>query len=694
MQSLCRYYLLVLILVVWIGGQLNSPDRVHAAVPKLDQIRVALFIDTGKYKVTTPFVSLSSEKGMDVALKNGSAPKWIASGIAAAKFMPDSVLLVLLETEDAAQAQALIQQMNELDKPSGIIVRQKAGQPLYQVYTGPFSSKEAATAAKESLMKQPAVTKSVQSFAPYVAGGFHWNAGTYATEAEAVRQASAIAQAGFAADIAYIDTGGTIAYAALAGSEADPDALAALKQRIAGTLPNISLQPFDANAQYALKRTEITAGKTAGETISHYAFGGNAKLTVIPKEEGIQVAEKSSRAYRGSMEISQLNGQLAVINELPLEQYIYSVVGSEMGADWPKEALKAQAVAARTYALKQGVKYGVAHVSDSSADQVYKGMSSEAPAIIEAVNATKGEVLADAAGLITPFFFSNAGGMTGDPVEVWGKPIAYLKSVPSPDDGAEEGRPTWYRIVLPNGSDGYIRSDFSRDTGQKNAIGLPYYESTGTAVNVRSGPGTDFEPLFKVNIGDRFVVIDQAPESNAFSWIRGPYDANELLAKINSALGSPIAGKLESLEITGRGPSGRVTEIKVNGQALKVANPDSLRNVFGGLPSTRFEIEQTGRYTILGANGTAEIAPDRAKSLYALNKEQQPVALDSTRLFVLNGDNQVRPVGKDRQFTFKGKGNGHGLGMSQWGARGFAILGYDYKHILQTYYAGVNIVKE
>ncbi len=64
---------------------------------------------------------------------------------------------------------------------------------------------------------------------------------------------------------------------------------------------------------------------------------------------------------------------LALVNEVPMEQYLYGVVGSELSSGWPTEALKAQAVAARTFAIKQGNKYEIAQVTDTTLDQAYYG---------------------------------------------------------------------------------------------------------------------------------------------------------------------------------------------------------------------------------------------------------------------------------------------------------------------------------
>lgn len=110
--------------------------------------------------------------------------------------------------------------------------------------------------------------------------------------------------------------------------------------------------------------------------------------------------------------------------------------------------------------------------------------------------------------------------------------------------------------------------------------------------------------------------------------------------------------------------------------------------------------------------GSAQTGTISADSVYVLSGNQsQPTVLNQTDLTALGTTGLAKPTDKpgtpgtpstpsvtpaqgNKQFVFRGTGYGHGLGMSQWGARGFAEQGYDYKKILQTYYAGVNITKE
>ncbi|WP_171654272.1 SpoIID/LytB domain-containing protein [Paenibacillus foliorum] len=675
-----------------------------AAVPKLDAIRVALFLDTGKYAANTPAVTLSSDKGLDIALRSavGSKPAFSMAEKMSVKASLDTHRVLLWETGEAAQVKALVQKLSDASIDAAMVKRTKQGKIAYQVSVGPYASKEAASAALTKLVALPAVGSLVKGYASAVTGPMHWNAGVYAAEAEAQQQAAAIGQAGIDADVAVLDVAaGMPAYAVLVAAASDAAELAAAKQQLSAVLPAVVLQPVDAAASYVLRRTELddAPDSPAASTIERVLLGGpNVKLLVSPKTtETIKVMERFERTYRGAIELSRLNGKLAVVNELPFEQYVTSVVSSELSKEWPLEALKAQAVAARTYALKQGVKYQIAHVTDTTLDQAYKGAGAEFASALAAVSATQGEVLADKAGLITPLFSSNAGGMTAEPTEVWGNKVDYLKSAATPDDGAEKGKAIWYRIVLPNGKTGFIHSSYAKATGQKNAAGLIYYEATGTGVSVRSAPYVDNTAnpaVFKVDIGDQFIVIDQAVESNAYSWIRGPFAADQLKEKVNTVLAQPIGGALEQLEVSARGASGRVTNMKANGQELKPAYPDAFRTLFNNLPSTRFEIEETGSYTIQGANGTVRKQTASSPKVVIAAGSGQAKESASSQIFVMGGNNKVRMTDQPSKFFFKGTGFGHGLGMSQWGAKGYAELGYDYKKILQTYYDGVSIIKE
>ncbi len=140
--------------------------------------------------------------------------------------------------------------------------------------------------------------------------------------------------------------------------------------------------------------------------------------------------------YRGRVLITPRNGKLTAVNYVDLEQYLYSVLGAEMDGGWPQEALKAQAVAARTYALyKRQRSNGIYDVGDDQNWQVYKGLATESASTRAAVSGTTGQVLTYNGQAILAAFHSASGGHTENVEDVWEEPLPYLRGVPDFDQG-------------------------------------------------------------------------------------------------------------------------------------------------------------------------------------------------------------------------------------------------------------------
>lgn len=141
------------------------------------------------------------------------------------------------------------------------------------------------------------------------------------------------------------------------------------------------------------------------------------------------------RAYRGALRVKRAGSGLQVVNVVGLEQYLWGVVPSEMPQRWPAEALAAQAVAARTYALAHLHKGDFDLYSDTRS-QVYRGIPAEAPSATDAVNETARKVVMYGDQLADTYFFSSSGGKTANVQDVWpgSPPEPYLVSVPDPYD--------------------------------------------------------------------------------------------------------------------------------------------------------------------------------------------------------------------------------------------------------------------
>ena len=148
---------------------------------------------------------------------------------------------------------------------------------------------------------------------------------------------------------------------------------------------------------------------------------GQYKSSLAPFS-GSERVTLNGRFYKGDIYIQTASDEkLEVIEHLSLEDYLCGVLPKEMSPDWPLEALKAQAVASRTYALKNVNPKKDYDITDGVETQVYNGASGMNARIIDAVNSTRGEVLKYKGRLLTAFFHACCGGVTTSPGSVWGE---------------------------------------------------------------------------------------------------------------------------------------------------------------------------------------------------------------------------------------------------------------------------------
>ncbi|RME66475.1 MAG: SpoIID/LytB domain-containing protein, partial [Nitrospirae bacterium] len=154
------------------------------------------------------------------------------------------------------------------------------------------------------------------------------------------------------------------------------------------------------------------------------------EITIKPLQGYIYIQKSGKwRGYRGYMKAMVYKGNLIVVNYLNIEEYLYSVVTSESYAGWPLEALKAQATAARTYALYQSLhrKNWPFDVVDDEGDQAYKGIGAEDERGITAVSATTGMVLTWQSRPILAMYTASTGWYVDDPKYIFGTGYPYLQ---------------------------------------------------------------------------------------------------------------------------------------------------------------------------------------------------------------------------------------------------------------------------
>ena len=321
--------------------------------------------------------------------------------------------------------------------------------------------------------------------------------------------------------------------------------------------------------------------------------GSSVKLLPENPENRLKVLSltrgQGNPAYRGSLTVYEDENGLRMVNELPLEQYLCAVVPSEMPSSYPKEALKAQAVCARTYAVvqmqAQKRKDLGAQVDDSVSFQVY-GNSQEAESSNEAVKATEGKILLNQGMPITAYYFSTSHGKTSTD-EVWeaSAPSAYLKSVACTYDASDP----WFQW----------QTEISMEKLLENAKNM-------------YGEISKVQGLEIKETGEGDAVLNLALQTDqGMREIRSEYDIRSLLA-----------------------PSGNPV-IRQDGSSVK-----------GGtlLPSAYFTLEESR-----------------------------------------GGDGNLQG------YKIVGGGYGHGVGMSQNGAKGMAQAGKSYQEILSYFYQEVEL---
>ena len=165
---------------------------------------------------------------------------------------------------------------------------------------------------------------------------------------------------------------------------------------------------------------------------SHFYTLETDSVVLRPDTEGF--VSTKGKWYRGTLMIKNIDGKLTVINDIDLESYIKGVVPVEMSPSWEYEALKAQAIAARSFALANLGKQSRNgyDLKDNTEDQAYGGASSETKITTKAVEETDGLVLTYDMKIISAYYFASAGGMTR--TSIWGSDLPYLRAVPSFDD--------------------------------------------------------------------------------------------------------------------------------------------------------------------------------------------------------------------------------------------------------------------
>ncbi len=199
------------------------------------------------------------------------------------------------------------------------------------------------------------------------------------------------------------------------------------------------------------------------------------QFEALSEDNKVTIIDLGTRSYRGRLEVGRYQkAGITAVNIVKLEEYLYSVVSSEMPESYPIEALKAQAVASRSYAIVKGGLGGASdakngyRINDTTDFQVYRGYTYENDAAIKAVAATQGETVNYNSKVIEAYYFSSGGGATESSEAVWNVELPYLQGKPDLYEGKYSVTP-W-------------RVDFSYS--EIGRLVAAYYGSLGTITGI------------------------------------------------------------------------------------------------------------------------------------------------------------------------------------------------------------------
>ncbi len=374
------------------------------------------------------------------------------------------------------------------------------------------------------------------------------------------------------------------------------------------------------------------------------AFTNNSKKIGF-KGQNQEYINVGSRNYRGYLEVYTKELQkFTLVNVVPMEEYLYAVVPSEMPASWNLEALKAQAVAARTYATVQKNKHASSgfNLCDNIHCQMYLGVNNEYPTSSIAVDQTAGQKAYYNGSLIDTVFSSSSGGATAASEDVWTNAIPYLKSKIDPYD--TEGL-VWTRLVTTDELVGML-GDRKQNIGTPVAITMDEITSTGR-VNKITIVGTN----------GSYSTTKESIRS-FFSW-NGTTSLPSRLFNITSNVSNTNNGNNTNNNVGTTAPNVFVT----NGSTTTKVDLSTATVVTG----TEISLIDLGTVYAMGKNSTTAITGDSTSN------------------------NTTSQTATGTQFVISGRGYGHGVGLSQYGAKGMAEAGYGYMDILKFYYTGIDI---
>jgi stage II sporulation protein D len=378
------------------------------------------------------------------------------------------------------------------------------------------------------------------------------------------------------------------------------------------------------------------------EILGKGVYSGPIEIIPVGNTKIIVMFNGQKYHYRGKIEIDidKEDKKLNVINIIGIEEYLYGVLKKEISPHWPAEALKAQAVAARTFAIFNMNKYidqGY-NICASTNSQAYGGVNHEDPLTNKAVDETRGIIMVYKGEPINAVYHSDSGGYTESSENVWGSFLPYLRSVKSKfEEKVSPPHHTWSYSV----SEKDLTEKLQKQGHKINTI-------VSIEADKKSETGRTSELIFTA---DNNKIISMK--------------TNDFRSLVGADL---IRSTLFNIEIIGK-------ELNIQED---IEDRKEIKDKEEQKESIKEILEQKKNWTI--------------KELLELMKKNKEERAEGMEEKVLKAE--IMKSKTPLTFIFSGSGNGHGVGMSQWGAYGMTLQGSRYQDILKYYYQGIDIIKK
>ena len=395
-------------------------------------------------------------------------------------------------------------------------------------------------------------------------------------------------------------------------------AMQAVESNLSGAFPEYDFSVNELSGKYIA----VTTGD-----IRHFIFDANnenlrAAPTTAKNGENAALIELNGKRQRGVIEfIREAKSGITAVNILRMDEYLYGVVPSEIQASSSHEALKAQAVAARTYTVNFLGKHGAAgfDLCAGTHCQVYGGIASEDARSSLAVDETSGKIVTYNGNPAQVFYFSSSGGYTANVKYVWSSEQEY-----------------------------------------------PYL----------------------AGVEDKY----ESGLSHNYTW-ETVYTANEIKAKL--AAGGTDIGDINGVAVTKTAEGGRAIEVTITGsRGTKVYSNGDCRTFLNNLHSQVYTVFAVNSgdtasggktLTAIGSQGTSAFVSGSGEAVGAGGQISKLKGNGGT---VISDSGYSNIPAGGTTFRFAGRGWGHGVGMSQEGAKGMANAGFSYIEILIHYFPG------